>query len=133
MPDAARLTRRVLPTRYDLVIETDADATRFNGEVTIDLDVAEPTTTIVLHAKELDVELVELTVDGPVAAALAVDAPNERISVVAAKELAAGPAALRLRCSAPVSSGLHGYYRSTYTDPGGVPRLLAATQFEAPH
>ena len=134
MPDAARLTRRVLPTRYDLVIETDADATRFTGEVTIDLDVAEPTTTVVLHAKELDVELVGLAVDGgPVAAELAVDAPNERISVVAAKELEVGPAALRLRFSAPVSSGLLGYYRSSYTDADGVPRVLAATQFEAPH
>jgi len=134
MPDPARLTRTVLPTRYDLVIETDADATRFNGEVTIDLDIVEPTTTIVLHAKELEVELVELTAaGGPVAAELAVDAARERISVVAAQELAAGPAALRLRFAAPVSSGLLGYYRSTYTDADGVPRVLAATQFEAPH
>src|SRR5689334_8193905 len=132
MPDAARLTRTVLPTRYDLVIETDADATRFNGEVTIDLDIVEPTTTIVLHAKELEVELVEVTAAGaPVAAELSADAAAERIAVVAAQELAAGPAALRLRFAAPVSNGLLGYYRSTYTDADGVPRVLAATQFEA--
>jgi puromycin-sensitive aminopeptidase len=134
MPDAARLTRTVLPARYDLVIETDADATRFHGEVTIDLDVVEPSTTIVLHAKDLEVELVELSgAAGPVAAELAVDAGHERISVVAAQELASGPAALRLRFAAPVSSGLLGYYRSTYTDADGKPRVLAATQFEAPH
>jgi len=134
MPDAARLTRSVLPTRYDLVIETDADAARFNGEVTIDLDVVEPTPTIVLHAKGLDVELVSLTVNGAAAAAdLAIDAANERVSVKTAQELAPGPAVLRLRFAAPVSDGLLGYYRSTYTDADGRPRVLAATQFEAPH
>ena len=98
MPDAARLTRRVLPTRYDLTVETDAEATRFNGEVAIALSVMERTTTIVLHAKELDVTLVELTADGrAVDASLAIDAATERITVTAAGVLAAGPAVLRLR------------------------------------
>src|SRR5215831_9317706 len=117
MPDSARLTRRVLPTRYDLVIETDAEATRFSGEVAIDLDIVEPTTTIVLHAKDLDVELVDLAADGhSVGATLTVDGATERISVAASAELGTGPATLRLRFAAPVSGGLLGYYRSTYTD-----------------
>ena len=60
MTASARLGREVLPTAYDLEIETDADATRFRGRVTIDLDVTEPTSTVVLHAKDLDVELIGL-------------------------------------------------------------------------
>ena len=99
MPDAARLTRRVLPTRYDLVVETDADATRFNGEVTIDLDVVEPTTTIVLHAKELDVELVGLTVEGRAGRRRARGrrGPRAHHRWSRAQSSRAGPAALRLR------------------------------------
>ena len=49
------------------------------------------------------------------------------------RPLEAGAAELSLRFGVPVSRGLLGYYRSTYTDPSGAERVLATTQFEAPH
>jgi puromycin-sensitive aminopeptidase len=134
MTESARLGREVLPTAYDLEVETDADATRFSGRVTIDLDVQEATSTIVLHAKDLDVGLIGLRqAGGEVPATLAVDPESERVTVTAGQPLATGVAHLALRFGAPVSNGLLGYYRSTYTDAAGTPRVLAATQFEAPH
>ena len=134
MTDTARLSRAVLPISYDLVIETDADFDRFSGEVTIALDVKEPTSTVVLHAKDLDVELGSLAQRGtPVAAALTADAATERITIRTEQPLAVGPASLHLRFGAPVSRGLLGYYRSTYVDETGAQRVLGATQFEAPH
>jgi puromycin-sensitive aminopeptidase len=134
MTDTARLSRAVLPIDYDLEIETDADMAQFSGLVTIALEIAAATATITLHAKELDVELVGLTQnDQAVAASLSIDAGSERITVQAEQPLEVGAAELSLRFGAPVSRGLLGYYRSTYTDPSGAERVLAATQFEAPH
>jgi puromycin-sensitive aminopeptidase len=134
MTDTARLSRAVLPISYDLVIETDADIDRFEGAVTIAVSVEEPTATIVLHARDLDVELGSLSQGGlEIPAKLTLDPETERITVNAERTLAAGPAHLSLRFSAPVSRGLLGYYRSTYVDEQGTERVLGATQFEAPH
>ena len=134
MTDSARLNRTVLPISYGLEIETDADATRFSGQVTINLFVTEPTSTVVLHAKELDVELVSLTQRGKaIDSQLTVDPATERITVQTERPLVEDGARLVLRFAAPVSRGLLGYYRSTYVDGAGNERVLAATQFEAPH
>jgi puromycin-sensitive aminopeptidase len=134
MTDTARLGRTVLPINYDLEIETDADMAQFSGRVTIDVEVMEATATIVLHAKDLDVELVDLTQSGKtVAASLSIDTASERITVQTERPLAEASAQLQLRFAAPVSRGLLGYYRSTYVDDSGAERVLAATQFEAPH
>ncbi len=134
MTAPARLSRAVVPTRYDLLVETDADAERFSGEVTIAVDVQESTSTIALHARELDVTFAGVEQAGrAIDGSLGLDAASERVTIDTATPLAAGPAVVRLRFAAPVSHGLLGYYRSTYTDASGASRVLAATQFEAPH
>ncbi len=129
-----RLSRTVVPTRYDLVVETSPDISSFSGEVTIALQVAEPTSEVVLHARELNVQLAGLEQGGEqVAAEFTVDPGTERVGIRAARPLGAGTATLRLRFGAPISRGLLGYYRSTFVDESGSERVLAATQFEAPH
>ena len=134
MTDPARLSHRVRPISYALEIETDADATRFTGRVTINLEVTEATSTIVLHAKDLDVELVGLSRgDEPLEAHLTLEPATERITVRTTRPIEPSAVQLELRFAAPVSRGLLGYYRSTYVDESGRSRVLAATQFEAPH
>ena len=134
MSDSARLTRTVLPISYGLLIETDAEMDRFTGRVTINLEVMEQTSTVVLHAKELDVELVRLSQhDDVVAAELTADPKTERIIIRTERPLVEGQATLQLRFDGEVSRGLLGYYRSTFVDESGAERVLAATQFEAPH
>ena len=134
MTESARLTRSVLPVRYGLQIETDADITRFSGHVNIALEVMETTSTIVLHAKDLDVSLGSLNRgDQRIDAELTVDAAHERIVIRTASPLTEGPAQLVLRFGGEVSRGLLGYYRSTFVDENGTERVLGATQFEAPH
>jgi puromycin-sensitive aminopeptidase len=134
MSDSARLDRTVVPIRYDLIVDTDADISGFTGHVTIALEVVEPTSTVTLHAKDLTVEFVALDQDGHlVGAELSADPEAERITIRTESPLAAGPATLRLRFAGVVSRGLLGYYRSTFVDESGAERVLAATQFEAPH
>jgi len=134
MPDASRLPRTVAPNHYVLELEPDLAGARFSGSVRIDVDIVEPTRTIVLHARDLDVELVSLAQRGGRRDAQLVLEPDaEQVRLHAARELEAGPAELHLRFSGSLSDGLVGLYRSRYTDAQGVERTLAATQFEAPH
>ncbi|MBU6217176.1 MAG: hypothetical protein KGR17_11280, partial [Acidobacteria bacterium] len=65
MPDTDhRLPRPVLPVRYELVLAPDLDAATFRGEVTIELEVVEPTDTVTLHAVDLRIDAAWVTVDG---------------------------------------------------------------------
>ncbi|GIU88737.1 MAG: aminopeptidase [Acidimicrobiia bacterium] len=136
MPTAPthRLPRTVVPVRYDLTVRPDLPASRFDGEVTIDLDVAEPVRRIVLNAHELTVEPVRLHQDGvdhPVT--VEAEPHAERVVVRAGGELAPGRATLTLRFAGRLAHGLVGFYRSTFTGDDGTEHVLAATQFEAPH
>ena len=134
MTDTTRLSRTVLPTSYDLEIETDADATAFWGQVTIAVSITETTSSIVLNVRDLTVDLVAIRqYDEAVNAELFIDAASEQLEVRTARPLDVAPATLVLRFAGDVSGGLLGYYRSTFVDESGTQRVLAATQFEAPH
>jgi len=134
MNHPGRLPNTTRPRRYELLITPDLGASAFSGEVVIALELAEPTTTVVLNAKDLDVSLVELSQGGaPVASVLTVDAEHEQLVITADKPLLAGDAVLELQFDGAISHGLLGFYRSTYVDEAGADRVLAATQFEAPH
>ena len=54
-PTAYRLSRNVLPTRYELILEPDLQGFTFSGDVRIDIAVAEPTDTITWGASDDDV------------------------------------------------------------------------------
>ncbi len=134
MNHPGRLPNTTRPRRYELLITPDLDASAFSGEVVIALELVEPTATIVLNSKDLDVSLVALSQGGaPVPAQLAVDAAHEQLVITADQPLQAGDAVLELQFDGAISHGLLGFYRSTYVDEAGVDRVLAATQFEAPH
>ncbi len=51
-----RLPRTVVPVRYEVTLEPDLAAGTFVGDVTIAVDVREPTTSIVLNAIELEID-----------------------------------------------------------------------------
>jgi puromycin-sensitive aminopeptidase len=134
MKQSRRLPLTTRPRRYELLIAPDLEASTFAGEVVIALELREPADTIVLNSKGLQVALVELSQGGvAVAAALTVDAEREQIVISAEQALAAGDAVLELQFDGDISHGLLGFYRSTFVDEGGADRVLAATQFEAPH
>jgi puromycin-sensitive aminopeptidase len=134
MKHPARLPTTTRPRRYELLIAPDLAASTFAGEVVIALELSEPTDTIVFNSKGLQVTLVELSQGQvPIDAALTIDAEREQIVVTANRTLAAGDAVLELQFDGEISHGLLGFYRSTYVDEAGVERVLAATQFEAPH
>jgi puromycin-sensitive aminopeptidase len=129
-----RLPRTVIPIRYELSIEPDlADAT-FAGTVATEIDVAEPTSRIVLNAIELDVRRARFTNDAGaeiLADAILLDEDTERLTIETMAALEPGRWVLHTEFTGILNDKLRGFYRSTFTDAEGAEQVIATTQFEA--
>jgi puromycin-sensitive aminopeptidase len=133
-PHAHRLLGAVVPRRYDLTLEPDLAASTFSGHEAIAVEVATPTTEVVLNAAEIEID--EATIDigagaAPLVADVALDADTERATLTFRRELPVGAATLRLRFRGVLNDKLVGFYRSTFTDDEGTEHVLATTQMEA--
>jgi len=131
--DQHRLPRHVTPIRYELRLEPDLTTLTFTGDETITLDVVEATSEIVLNAVELaigDATVVNERGDSRRGTPV-VDEAAERCRITFPSPLAPGRWRLRLAFTGTLNDKLRGFYRSSYKDPSGVTRLMAATQFEA--
>jgi len=56
----ARLPRSVKPSHYDLDLNLDLYGLTFHGSVTVHLDICQQTTSIILHAKDLEIASTEI-------------------------------------------------------------------------
>ncbi len=111
-PDPFRLPSHVRPTRYDVLLRPTLDDASFSGEVSIKLDVSEPTTSIVLNAVELWID--EVRVEG-INATWSLDESTERMTVEL-DEAVAESTTLFVRFRGTLNDKLRGFYRSTYID-----------------
>ena len=136
-PNPYRLDGPIRPVRYELTLEPDLEAATFAGEVLISVLVTAPTDTIACNALDLDILAADLT-EGPLSdgsplavTGVALDAETERVTFTLERTLLPGEAHLRVRFNGQLNDKLRGFYRSTFTDTGGVEQVIATTQFEA--
>ena len=131
--DPYRLPATVAPRRYDLELEPDLDAATFRGSASIDVEVREPVSEIVLNALELDIEEAWVALpDGTrVDAAVTLDEKTERATLALGGSVAAGQAVVHTTFTGVLNDKLTGFYRSTFTDDAGNERVIATTQMEA--
>ena len=127
-PDPFRLPDHVRPTRYDVRLRPTLDDARFSGEVSIELDVSEPTTSIVLNAIELEIDAVR--VEG-VDAEWSLDESTERMTVELAEAITGSTTTMFVRFRGTLNDKLRGFYRSTYADVAGVKHVIATSQMQA--
>ncbi len=127
-----RLPRIVVPSHYDIVLEPDLADASFQGSVTIDLDIVEPTATIELHAIELDLRSVTVA-QGAIEqqGSVELDEDAETATFTFDRELSSGRAVLVIDFSGNLNDDLRGFYRSVFTDDDGNEHTIATTQFEA--
>ena len=129
-----RLPRSARPHRYELELRPDLSAARFEGSVSIDLEVTEPTARLVLNAIELEFQRVQL--DGPDGSGLtpsvSFDEDNQMATLEFDRSLSAGLHRLSIDYTGTLNDQLRGFYRSTFRDEDGQERVIATTQFEAP-
>ncbi len=125
--DPYRLPSDVRPRHYDVRLRPSLSDASFIGSVTVELDVTEPTRTIVLNAIELEIETV--LVDGA-PQPWSLDESAERMTVTLDAEVS-GEATLHIEFTGTLNDKLRGFYRSTYTDADGNEQIIATTQMQA--
>lgn len=141
--EANRLSQFITPEYYDLTFEPDLKTFKFEGWESIDLNIKQPTDTIVLNALDIKIETVALipieSVNGSTNESEAravkhgtvtVDPEKEQASLKFDSSAKPGLYRLKLEFNGELNDKLRGFYRSYYTDSQGQKRWLATTQME---
>ena len=128
-----KLPTNVRPTGYRLTLEPDLETFTFKGSETIDIELAEPTASIILNSAEIEIQSASVTLpDGSTHDATAsFDEDKETVTLALDTEIPAGPAQIDLEFTGELNDKLRGFYRSSYTDQDGNRRWMATTQFES--
>ncbi|GAC1586834.1 MAG: M1 family metallopeptidase [Acidimicrobiales bacterium] len=131
--DPYRLPSTVTPIHYQLSIAPDFTTYRFDGTSVVTLTVHEPVREVVLNSADLSIDTVTLVLSdgGELEGRVTSDPEHERVTLVFDREIPAGQATLTVAYEGAINDELRGFYRSTFTDPEGVERVIATTQFES--
>jgi alanyl aminopeptidase len=127
-----RLPKLATPSHYAIALDVDPTQPRFHGTVSIDVDVAHPTSHIVLHAHDLNVTDVGATfgskaIGGTSTSRVAHGGLEpEELVLIFPEPLPAGRATITLSYDAPFAADLQGLYRVKEGE-----RWYAFTQFES--
>ena len=127
-----RLARAVVPSAYRIFITPNLATATFAGRVEIDVDITAPVSSITLNAVELELGAATVTAAGTGHRSLEIqhDEKFETASFEFDAALPKGPAVVEIAFTGILNDQLHGFYRSTFTDPSGVQQTIATTQFE---
>jgi aminopeptidase N/puromycin-sensitive aminopeptidase len=124
---AQRLPGNVIPESYDLKFTPDLLKATFAGDETIHVRLEHAASSIVLNSAEIEFQDVTIASGGAEQkASVASDEKVEQTTFTVPKEIAAGPAAIRIHFTGTLNDKLRGFYLSQTPR-----RRYAVTQFEA--
>lgn len=124
-----QLPGNVKPTRYDIMIDPNAQAKTFTGRETITVMVKPATETITLNAADL--KITRATIDGK-PARIAFDTAKQQVTLTPATALKPGAHTLGFVWSGKINDTAAGFFAIDYKNPDGSAARMLATQFEAP-
>jgi aminopeptidase N len=123
-----RLPKNVVPVSYDVAIVPDADALRFAGTESVQLQFRTATATVQFNS--LNETLSHVLLDGkPVKSVTSSD--EQQLTTVTLTKPATGLHTLSFSYSGKIEAQPLGLFAQKYTKPGGGRAVLLSTQFEA--
>jgi aminopeptidase N len=131
----SQLPRIARPLHYDISVTPDAKALSFTGEAAIDLELYEPSATIVMNA--LDLAFADATLTGPDGKPLPLtattDAGAQTVTFTAPAPIAPGTYRLATHYTGVIGTQANGLFALDYPDKAtGADTRGLFTQFEAP-
>ncbi|MDE2311586.1 MAG: M1 family metallopeptidase [Patescibacteria group bacterium] len=133
MKKSVRLPSHVVPKKYHITLKPDLEAFTFSGQEEIAIQIRKATTSILLHAKELEISGVSVCVKNKSEVWAKQISYNERAETVTfsfPQSLKKGSYTLKLAFKGVINDYMRGFYRSSYLHEG-VKKHLATSQFEA--
>ena len=139
-----RLSKSVIPDRYEITIRPDFTSLTFTGHAAVTVDIKETVDEIVMNALDLTIQEAYILADqvsladadanfdeySPLHCSWRHDANEERVAIISPVDLEAGLYTLVYSFSGVLNDKLRGFYKSVYTDDGGEKHVIATTQFE---
>lgn len=128
---AERLPRNVIPKAYTITLHPDIASLKFNGEETIEIEVQQSTSTIVMNALEMTITSASLamgkeTVPGTVRH----DPSRQTVTIAFPIPLPAGRARLHLTFTGIINQPNLGLSYNRYVDGDGKAKTLLTTHME---
>jgi aminopeptidase N len=124
---AQRLPGNVVPEHYTLWLAPDLEKETFRGRESIDVVLTEPSTTITLHAAEINFSEVTITSGGKTQTArVTLDATRETATFTVPQPIAEGKATIQIAYTGILNDKLRGFYISKANG-----RKYAVSQMEA--
>ncbi len=123
---AQRLPTNAIPTHYTLTLAPDLKTATFTGVEKIDVNIAQPTSSITLNAAEIKFESVAIVSGGTrQTGTVTLDADKQQATFTFPNTVAAGTAVLEIHYTGILNNELRGFYLSKTAR-----RNYAVTQFE---
>jgi aminopeptidase N len=124
---AQRLPGNVVPEHYTLWFAPDLEKETFRGRESIDVVLTEPSTTVTLHAAEINFSEVTITSGGKTQTArVTLDAARETATFTVPQPIAEGKATIQITYTGILNDKLRGFYISKANG-----RKYAVSQLEA--
>jgi aminopeptidase N len=125
--NAQRLPGNVIPEHYTLWFAPDLDKETFRGRESIDVVLTEPSTTVTLHAAEINFSEVTITSGGKTQTArVTLDESRETATFTVPQPIAEGKATIQITYTGILNDKLRGFYISKANG-----RKYAVSQMEA--
>ena len=128
-----RLSKNVIPLKYDIQLKPDLENFTFTGIETINISVLKSTNTITLHSRDIDIETANIPLgkdNKMFAKKISHDQKSETVTFFFPKTIPVGKIKLTIVFQGILNDKMRGFYRSKY-HVEGVEQHIATTQFEA--
>lgn len=129
------LPEAVKPLHYDLTLEPNLETFKYEGTVSIELDVLEDTTSISLNTLDIDIHETKVTSGSRNISSspkISYNEDSQTTTVDFDETLPAGTkATLFQKFTGTLNNNMAGFYRSSYKDAQGKEKFMATTQMEA--